>query len=410
MGVEVCFSEEFGLAGRLVIDDERYWVLRDAVARLEQEADFPPPQRLAYAAVHLVMVDGYRQGQELGSGIDWVATRELRQRVAGSGFGIAEAMDTAQRFQLDMPTIRRLVESTAELGLPQGFIAGAGTEPLPGDALLHEVEQRVIEQVAWIQSLGGEAILLPMPQLLAHGCEAGDFVAVYRRIAQAARKPVFVHWLGPMFAPGLAGYFPDDSFAELLALEPEAIAGAKLSVLNPELECRLRREMAGRGQVMLTGDDHNFAELIAGQGPVRHRRAIAGLDLPLGDFSHALLGVFDAVHEPAGLGLRALACGDLGLYEQCMRPCELLGQVLFEEPVSAYKSGLAFLAWLSGAQETFALVDDAQYLRSVPHLLRVVELASQAGVFHDAAAAALRLEAFLASDLSPFAEPDDEPC
>ena len=76
--------------------------------------------------------------------------------------------------------------------------------------------------------------------------------------------------------------------------------------------------------------------------------SLAGRELPLGDFSHALLGVLDSVAAPASLGLRALALGDLDRFRAIMEPCEAFGRWVFGPPTEHYKTGLAFVAWLAG--------------------------------------------------------------
>ena len=55
---------------------------------------------------------------------------ELRRRLDARGFGIAEAMDTAQRFFLGWPSAERLIRECGALDLEHGFIAGAGVDHL----------------------------------------------------------------------------------------------------------------------------------------------------------------------------------------------------------------------------------------------------------------------------------------
>jgi hypothetical protein len=56
-----------------------------------------------------------------------------------------------------------------------------------------------------------------------------------------------------------------------------------------------------------------------------------------------------------------------------------LSRVIFEEPTSHYKVGVAFLAWLNGLQPHFAMLGALQRRRSRDHLIRVFELAAAAG-------------------------------
>ncbi|MBP0650580.1 DUF993 family protein, partial [Mycobacterium tuberculosis] len=72
------------------------------------------------------------------------------------------------------------------------------------------------------------------------------------------------------------------------------IDGIKISLLSAEKEIAMRRRLPA-GVKMYTGDDFNYADLIAGDA--------AG-------YSHALLGIFDAIAPAASAGLAALAAGD----------------------------------------------------------------------------------------------------
>ena len=60
---------------------------------------YPPPSaRRVYAAAHVASVDG--------GIIDWESTMRFRDHLWEHGFGVAEAMDTAQRgMGLDWPTL-----------------------------------------------------------------------------------------------------------------------------------------------------------------------------------------------------------------------------------------------------------------------------------------------------------------
>ena len=78
-----------------------------------------------------------------------------------------------------------------------------------------------------------------------------------------------------------------------------------------------------------------------------------------------------------------------------MEPCEQLSRIIFEPPTQHYKSGLAFLAWLSGRQPNSMLVNRDDTCRSSEHLARVVRAAAAAGVMTDAQLVADRLESWL---------------
>lgn len=371
--------------------------------------------RLAYAATRIVMQDGYASvphslaspgsSADIAAAVDWTATLELRRRLDGLGFAIAEAMDTAQRFDIGWNTARELIERCGALRLANGFVAGAGTDHLPGVESEDALVDAVVHQARVIQEAGGEVILLPLPWLCSRGYGAGDFVRVYDRIIARLEGPLYVHWLGAMFLPSLAGYFPEDSFRRVMDLDPAKVRGAKLSLLDGPLEVRLRREIAANDQILLTGDDFHFARLILGgdlEGRPSHIKArgavtIGSREVATGDFSHALLGVLDGIAEPAALALRALDAGDHETYLAIMEPCEELGRWLFQSPTRHYKAGLAFLSWLNGHQDQPMLANHEERSRDIPHYIHAAELASRAGVLRDAELVAERLERWLAT-------------
>jgi len=373
-----------------------------------QFAAVTQPVRTAFAAAHVVLVDDYANADHsperpaepgaLAPYIDWDATLALRQRIHAHGFGIAEAMDTAQRFEIGWDIAKRLIAATGRLGLARGFVAGAGVDHLRAVRSLHDLVDGVLYQVEVIQAAGGLPIVLPMLELARRGASADDYVEVYGAIVRQSRGPLLVHWLGAAFHAGLAGYFPGDSFERVMDLDPTIVRGCKLSLLDAEHERRTRARLAPRGQVVLTGDDFHFAELIAGEAgaEVTEWSTLADRPLALGPFSHALLGVLDAVAAPAGVALAALAAGDRASYDTLMRPCEALGQHLFAAPTQHYKAGIAFLAWLDGHQSNPFLVNHAERCRDRAHYLRAAALAAEARVFSDANRVAERLQRFLA--------------
>ena len=355
--------------------------------------------RLAYAAAHVILLDDYAEAdpeEDPAPYVDWDRTLAFRRHLDQQGFGIAEAMDTAQRFDLGWETAQRLIVECGRLRPQNGFVAGAGCDQRVVNDLADLVDA-VTEQIDLIQSAGGIAIVLPMPQLCAWKSSEEEFVHVYRSIIERCDGPLFLHWLGPMFMPALDGYFPGDSFDRIMALDREKIRGVKMSLLDRELELRVRADCRKREQIVLTGDDFHFAELIEGNSrPPERTIQIGDCDVADGDFSHALLGVFDGIAVPAGRALRALAAGDLERYRALMGPCEAYGQHVFCEPTSSYKVGLAFTAWLDGHQPNAMLVRRLERTRDRRHLLGVARAAAAAGAFRDEVGAAARLERWIA--------------
>lgn len=358
-----------------------------------------PPVRLCFAAAHVVLRESYRglghslqqpgRQEQFAEHVDWPATMALRTNLDAHGFGIAEAMDTAQRFQLGWDCARELITRCGALRLRHGFTAGAGTDHLGAVRSVADLVDGVVHQCEVISAHGGIPTILPMPWLSQQRAAAAVYVDTYGAIFRQLRGPVFVHWLGAMFLPSLEGYFPGDAFARVMALAPEVARGCKLSLLDAGLELRVRRELLAREQIVLTGDDFHFGRLLLGgeatgeapptPPPVQRWTAIGPHRVALGDFSHALLGVFDAIAAPAGLALQALAHGDAARCLQLMTPCEALGQHVFAAPTQHYKAGLAFLAWLRGDQDNAMLLNREDLAREPAHYRRCAELALACG-------------------------------
>ena len=374
--------------------------------------DRPTALRLCYGALHVVMRPGYPalghtsaapgEPRVVEEWIDWPATMRLRRAMDARGIGVAEAMDTAQRFELGWPAARRLIAECGALGLENGFCAGAGTDQLARVRGAHDLIDAVVEQCAYISSHDGIPVILPMPWLCESDADEQEFVDVYGAIVRQVRGPVFLHWLGPMFLPSLAGYFPGRSFERILELDPSVVRGCKLSLLDAGFEQRVRKELLSREQIVLTGDDFHFGELMLGDGqPPLRTTTIAGRRVALGDFSHALLGILDAIAKPASDALERLAAGDNDGFSDRLARCEALGRHVFAEPTRHYKAGLAFLSWLNGLQDDFALVNGEERTRDRTHYLRCAELARAAGCVLDETAFATRLAAFEAAPWPP---------
>ena len=326
------------------------------------------PNRVAYAAAHVVVKD------ESGESVDWAATDAQRIFLNRHGFGIAEAMDTAQRFDLGWDVAKTLIERTAALNLENGFAAGASGDHAKPGALV-ELSAAVAWQVNFIREAGGLPVILPMPVLAAKQASADEFVQVYADILTASQGPILLHWLGPMFLTGLENYFPDDSFERIMALDTDRIVGAKISLLDASREISIRQGLASAGQIIYTGDYFHFAELIAGVGD------------QVGEYSHALLGILDAIARPAGLAFQFLSHGLHHRFLEIMKPCENLSRHLFQDPTCHYKAGIAYLSWLDGRQVNPWLPLRADRERDASHYQTLLDLALDARVFADASAA-----------------------
>src|SRR5580693_1274775 len=120
----------------------------------------PFEKRIAFAAAHVV-VDPLRTAEPLTDPvIDWEATLAYREYLWSLGFGVAEAMDTAQRgMGLDWPLALELITRSTKAAKARGALlaSGAGTDHLPaGKAYtLREVTDAYLEQCAAIEAVGG---------------------------------------------------------------------------------------------------------------------------------------------------------------------------------------------------------------------------------------------------------------
>jgi len=81
---------------------------------------------------------------------------------------------------------------------------------------------------------------------------------------------------------------------------------------------------------------------------------------------------------------------DVDGYRRILQPTEPLARTVFEAPTFHYKTGIAFLSWLNGHQDGFAMIGGLQSARSLPHLSEVIRLANECGALEDPELAAER--------------------
>lgn len=354
-------------------------------------AEHPEPfsSRTAFAAAHVAADPRGDNVPGAPAAVDWDSTLAFRRELFRYGFGVAEAMDTAQRgMGLDWAATQELVRRSAEQALALGarIASGAGTDHRPRAASVEEVLDAYTEQVAFVESTGSQVIVMASRQLAAVARSADDYLKVYGRILDQVSGPVVLHWLGEAFDPAMAGYWGSadvatatDSFLDLVRAHADRVDGVKVSLLSADHERGLRAALP-EGVRLFTGDDFNYPELIRGDG-THH--------------SDALLGAFAAVAPAASTALAALDAGDLAAYDAAMAPTLPLSRTIFETPTFHYKTGIAFLAWLNGHQPGFTMVGGLQSARSALHLARLVELADAAGLLRDPDLAAARMRAWL---------------
>jgi len=355
--------------------------------------------RIAYSAAHVVADPLAAVDPWLTAAIDWDTTIAYRQRLWSLGLGVAEAMDTAQRgMGLDWPTSLELIRRSLDAArdYPGALVAsGCGTDHLAIDDVktIDDVIRGYEEQMEAIEKLGGRLIVMASRALARVAKGPADYEKVYGRILSQAKQPVILHWLGEMFDPALAGYWGTrdvdaamDTALGIITARPSKVDGIKISLLDKDKEIAMRRRLPP-GVRMYTGDDFNYAELIAGDG--------FGAE-PTHGKSDALLGIFDAIAPAASAALGELAQGNLDRFHAILGPTVPLSRHIFAAPTRFYKTGVVFMAWLNGHQKHFTMVGGQQSTRSLPHLAELFRLADAANLLEQPELAARRMNSLLA--------------
>ena len=353
----------------------------------------PAFNRIAYAAAHVV-IDPQHQGADWLNNprIDWDSTLAYRHHLWRLGFNIAEAMDTAQRGMGVSWEIAKelIIRSLQEAQTVPGadLAAGVGTDQLEAAhaTTLEQVIAAYEEQMELVEKHNGKIILMASRALAKVAKTPQDYLAVYNRLLEQSQDKIILHWLGEMFDPALTGYWGSTDFAaaadtvlEIIANNVDKVEGIKISLLSKEKEVAFRKRLPSQVK-MYTGDDFNYPELIAGED---------------GHYSHALLGIFDAIAPVAAVALNELALGNSGEYYRLMNPTVALSREIFKAPTQYYKAGIVFLAWLNGHQSHFSMAGGMQAAREISHYAEIFRLADQAGLLQDPQLATRRMKNLL---------------
>ncbi len=342
--------------------------------------------RIAYSAVHVVADPLAEADPWVDCAIDWERTLAFREHIWSLGLGVAEAMDTAQRgMGLDWPTSLELIRRSVAQARAGGHLiaSGAGTDHLaPGpDVTVDDVIAAYEEQCEAVEAAGSRVILMASRALAQAATGPDDYARVYERVLSGLRQPAILHWLGEMFDPALEGYWGHadhgaamETCLQVIEGNADKVDGIKISLLSAEKEIVMRRRLPA-GVRMYTGDDFNYPDLIAGdeQG-----------------HSDALLGIFDPIAGAAARALGALGRGDMEGYRAAFEPTVPLSRHIFRAPTRFYKTGVVFLAYLTGHQDHFTMVGGQESARSTLHLAEIVRLANDARLFADPDMAAAR--------------------
>jgi len=191
-----------------------------------------------------------------------------------------------------------------------------------------------------------------------------------------------------MFDPALTGYWGThdldkamETAVAIINANAAKVDGVKISLLDKQREIDMRRRL-DKNVKMYTGDDFNYAELIAGDAK---------------GFSHALLGIFDAIAPAASYALSRLAAGDEAGFHDVLGPTVPLSRHIFRAPTRFYKTGIVFMAWLNGHQDHFTMVGGQESTRSTLHLAELFRLADKAGLLSNPELATRRMKTMLAT-------------
>lgn len=345
--------------------------------------------RVAFAAAHVVADPHDNNSLGQPATLDWDATLAFRHHLWDLGFGVADAMDTAQRgMGLDWTACSELIMRSGKEAQTRGARLACGVntdqhaeQPTSLDAVVADY----LEQLETVEGAGATPIVMASRALATIARTEDDYHDVYGRVLSQSAQPVILHWLGTAFDPQLEGYWGSsdldaaaDSVVNLITENAGRVDGIKVSLLDAGREVGLRRRLPA-GVRMYTGDDFNYPELIRGDDV---------------GYSHALLGVFDPIAPIAAQALAALGDGDGERFSAILEPTLPLARHLFAAPTYHYKTGIVFLAWLCGHQSHFTMVNGAQAGRSAPHLVELAHLAADVELFPDGDLAARRLQSF----------------
>ena len=231
--------------------------------------------RVAFSAAHVVANPLADVDPWLTAAVDWDRTIAFREHVWDLGLGVAEAMDTAQRgMGLDWKTSLELITRSVRAAKARNALvfSGAGTDHLAVEdaTSIDDVTRAYEEQIAAVEKAGGRIILMASRALAKLGRNADDYAKVYDRVLSQVREGVIIHWLGDMFDPALSGYWGTadldkamDTAVAIINANAAKVDGVKVSLLDKSREIDMRRRLDSKVK-MYTGDDFNYAELIAG--------------------------------------------------------------------------------------------------------------------------------------------------
>lgn len=359
--------------------------------------------RTLLAAPHVVPDLRWPYTPGVDGRLDLETTVAFRRFLWDLGFGVADAMSTAERGPggLSWPQVRELLEASKAAAREGDLLmGGVGTDQYgPGElTTLEAVADAFIEQLDVVEGLGIVPILRGSHHLAALAQTAADYALVYDRVLEAASVPLVVHWSGAIFQPQFASYWGStqlreaiDHFVAILDRHPGKVVGVKFSVMDAAKERELRDRLP-EGCVMYTGDDYHYADLIVPDDPGEEP-------------SQALLGILAGIAPIASAAMRRLDAGHTDAARDMLRRSETLSRKVFEAPANRYPAGIAFLAYLDDRQSHPRLLSGREGARSIVHYAEVFRLAIDAGLLRDARLAVDRFRPLLDAAGVDQAEP-----
>ena len=263
-----------------------------------------PLTRTAFAAAHVVSDPVAERDPWVGRpAVDWENTLGFRRWLWDQGLGLAEAMDTAQRgMGVDWPTAKELIERAMREAkahpLEPRVACGAGTDQRAPGEIRDEAGliAAYSEQMEAIEAAGGQVILMAAARLPPSAPSADDYARVYGRAAASRPRPGDPALARRHVRPGARGLLGLERCRRRLGHRAARIIERQRRQGRRHQDLAARRAVRSAFRARLpdgvriyTGDDFNYAELIAGDGK-RH--------------CHALLGTFTAIAPAAVQALR----------------------------------------------------------------------------------------------------------
>ena len=128
---------------------------------------------------------------------------------------------------------------------------------------------------------------------------------------------------------------------------------------------------------MYTGDDFNYAELMAGDEAGLLARVCSASSIRSRRPPRRRSTAWPQATGPATTRI--------------LEPTVTLSRRIFEAPTQFYKSGVVFIAWLNGFQAHFRMIGGQESARSLVHYADLFRLADKARLLRDPDLAAERM-------------------